>query len=311
MANPSSPRRIAVPALAGVALAALACSAPGSPNLVRGSSGGSSSSGGSAGSVTGGGAGGASAGGSGGTGIDIDIDAGLGGSGGTGPQLMTDVSVIITADNAYGFGYGSGSAILNYFGGVENQASGDIFDCPVGSGPESYTVPAADANVGSYLYIVGYADKSTTQGVIAMFFREGGAPVYTGNGQWQGCATGEDYDPGSGGPSVTRINEFIELCNAGAMDPQTTSVGWVDVTGTASGRVVFGEDNTTERDDPEVGNEFLIACDIDDAARWMWFEWEPDRTDDSAFLWPGGDDNTTKDFLIFRLGAEYVPQPPH
>lgn len=293
-------------ALVATSLAVFSCSDPKDASLVQGGSGGSapssggSSSGGSAGSFVS----------SGGTGIAID--AGLsGGSGGTGPQLMTDVNVIITADNAYGFGYGTQSAILNYFGGIENPDSDDIFACPIGNGPESYTVPSSDANAGNYLYIIGYADRSTTQGVIAKFFREGGAPVYTGNGAWEACATGEDYGPGDGGPSLTRINEFIVQCNAGGMDPSTTSAGWVDATGTANGKVAFGEDNTTERDDPEAGNEFLIACDVDDAARWMWFEWEPDRTSGSPFLWPGGDGNPTKDFLIFRLGAEYVPEPPH
>ena len=73
---------------------------------------------------------------------------------------------------------------------------------------------------------------------------------------------------------------------------------------------MFGEDNGTERDQPVVGNEFKIACDIDPAAHWMWFDWEPNRSSGSAFLWPGGAGNPTKDFLIFRLGAESIPEPP-
>ena len=193
---------------------------------------------------------------------------------------------------------------------MSKTKSGDIFDCPVGHGPESYVVPAKDANAGGYLYIIGYADKSTTQGVIAKFFRDGASPVYTGAGKWEVCATGEDYDPGSGGPKTDTINSYIEKCNAGSLDPATSSVGWVDTTGTENGKLAFGEDNSTTRDAPVVGNEFLIVCEIEPSARWMWFDWEANRTDGSPFLWPGGSDNTTKDFLIFRLGADQVPRKP-
>jgi hypothetical protein len=226
------------------------------------------------------------------------------------PDLPSEVNVIITADNAYGFGYGTKTQLANYFGGVENPDSDDIFGCPVGQGPEQYVVPAADANAGGFLYIVGYADRSTTQGVIAKFFREGAQAVFTGAGSWEACATGEDYDPGSGGPDVATINEYIVKCNAGELDPATSSVGWVNAASTANGKVAFGEDNSTTRDRPMPGNEFLVACDIDAAARWMWFDWEPNRTTGSPFMWPGGDDNVVKDFVIFRLGADHIPRKP-
>jgi hypothetical protein len=226
------------------------------------------------------------------------------------PDLPSEVNVLITADNAYGFGYGTKNELANYFGGVENPDSGDIFDCPVGEGPEAYVVPAEDANIGGFLYIVGYADKSTTQGVIAKFFREGAKPVYTGTGSWQACATGEDYDPGSGGPDLATINEYIVKCNSGELDPETSSGGWVSTKSTAGGRLVFGEDNSTTRDDPQPGNEFLVVCDIEPSAKWMWFDWVPERESGSPFMWPGGSDNTTKDFVIFRLGADQVPQKP-
>jgi hypothetical protein len=224
------------------------------------------------------------------------------------PPPMTDVTVVITADNAYGFGYGDGAQIINYFGGVENATSDDIFACPVGVGPETYTVPAAQANSGAFLYIIGYGDKSTTQGLIAKFFREGAAPVYTGSGTWQACATGMDLDPGSGGPTLEVINQQIALCNAGNLDLTTTSGGWVGTTASPGGRVVFGEDNSTDRDRPTPGNEFKIACDIDAGARWMTYDWDENRTVGSAFIWPGGNDNATKDFIIFRLTAESIPE---
>lgn len=279
---------------------------------------GDSSSGTSTGGNTGagGGGGGGNSGNSANTGPDLSLggvvdsaDAGAE-SGATMPDLPSDVNVIITADNAYGFGYGTKTELANYFGGVENVDSTDIFDCPVGHGPEQYVVPAADANAGGFLYIIGYADKSTTQGVIAKFYRDGAMPIYTGAGKWEVCATGKDYDPGSGGPDLATINDYITKCNAGSLDPATSSVGWVDTTETAQGKLAFGEDNSTTRDSPMPGNEFLIVCEIEPSARWMWFDWEQQRTDSSPFLWPGGDGNVTKDFLIFRLGADQIPKKP-
>jgi len=268
--------------------------------------------------VTGGSGGASGAGGTskGGAGGAIIPQGGASGAAGTGaggtamPDLDTEVNVIITADNAYGFGYGTGIELLNYFGGVENPRSQDIFSCPVGMGPESYVVPAGSANEGEYLYIIAYADKSTTQGVIAKFFREGALAVFTGNGNWQVCATGEDRDPGDGGPTLDEINEQLAICNNGTSSTNTTSGGWIGVTASARGNVVFGEDNSTDRGTPMPGNEFLIACDIDAEARWMWYEWEQNRTSGSPFMWPGGSSNVTKDFLIFRLGAEFIPGEP-
>jgi len=240
------------------------------------------------------------------------LGSGDGGAPGDGmmPDLPSEVNVIITADNAYGFGYGTKTELANYFGGVENKESGDIFDCPVGHGPEQYVVPAADANAGGYLYIIGYADKSTTQGVIAKFFRDGATPVYTGAGSWEVCATGEDFDPGSGGPDRATIDGYIAKCNAGELDPATSSVGWVNTKPGEHGHLAFGEDNSTTRGTPMPGNEFLEVCEVEAGARWMWFDWEADRKDGSPFMWPGGSANVSKDFLIFRLGADQIPRKP-
>ncbi|MGK3965789.1 hypothetical protein WMF38_16620 [Sorangium sp. So ce118] len=249
---------------------------------------------------------GAGSGGAGGDEVGPGEIAGVGGGSG----VSTDVNVIITADNAYGFGYGTGDKLLNYFGGIENLLADEIFSCPIGHGPESYRVPAGSADAGHYLYIVTYADMLTTQGVLGQFFREGAEPVFTGNGAWEVCATGEDYDLGSHGPTLETINEHIASCSRGGLDPQTTSAGWVTAEPSAHGHVAFGEANDTARDDPQPGNEFPVVCGIDEGARWMWFEWDADRSSGSPFLWPGGTGNATKDFLIFRLGAEFVPEVP-
>ncbi|HMJ13297.1 MAG TPA: hypothetical protein VK524_17875 [Polyangiaceae bacterium] len=273
--------------------------------------------GGSAGASGQGGSGGTGNGGTGGSILPQDG----GGSGGTGTRPNTPVQVIITADNAYGFGYGTGTALLNYFGGIENPNSEDIFACPVRQvgndagtgifGPEAYEVPATDANVGNYLYIIGYADKSTTQGVIAKFSREGAAPVYTGMGPWQACATGLDYDLNQNpkGPTRQVIDQYIVRCNSGDLPEGTSSKGWVTTTQSANGSVAFGEDNSTERDAVTPQNPFKIACDIEPSARWMWYDWDP-VADQSPFMWPGGSANTAREFIIFRLGAEFIPEPP-
>ncbi|HEY6081535.1 MAG TPA: hypothetical protein VIW29_22125 [Polyangiaceae bacterium] len=295
--------------LASAALGAVACS--------DGRNGESMVSGGAAAGSDATGVSGSGGRASGGTGITLGgslnvaaTDAGGDSGNGELPDLPSEVNVIITADNAYGFGYGTKSELKNYFGGVENPGSSDIFDCPVGHGPEAYVVPADDANIGGYLYIVGYADKNTTQGVIAKFFREGGMPVFTGTGKWEACATGEDYDPGSGGPDRDSIDAFIKRCNAGDLPSDTSSVGWVTTAAGPNGKLAFGEDNSTTRDRPMPGNEFLEVCDIDPTAKWMWFDWEAERADGSPFMWPGGGANVTKDYVIFRLGAEQIPRRP-
>jgi hypothetical protein len=267
-----------------------------------GGSGGSSAAGGSGGSN----------GGAGGT-LLPPPDGGAARDGGGGARPNTPVNVIITADNAYAFGYGTGSALLNYFGGVENPNEGDIFDCPVGNGPDQYTVPAGDANAGDFLYIIGYADRSTTQGVIAQFRREGADVVYTGIGPWQACATGVDYELNQNpkGPTRQVIDQYIDKCNRGDL-VANSSKGWVTTAANANGTVAFGENNTTDRTGVTVQNPFKIACGIDDRAQWMWYDWDPSTPDTtkSPFMWPGGDDNPMREFIIFRLGAEFIPEPP-
>jgi hypothetical protein len=119
-----------------------------------------------------------------------------------------------------------------------------------------------------------------------------------------------DYDPGTGGPTLDVINQQIAACNAGNTDPALTSAGWVTRAVSARGNVAVGEDNSTDRNRPAPGNEFKIACGIDPTAHWLWYEWETARTMDSPFIYPAGDTaNSMKDFMIFRLTADAVPEP--
>lgn len=232
------------------------------------------------------------------------------------PPPPSDIEVVITADNAYAFAYGTESDISTYFGGIENVSSGQIFNC--GEGPELYVVPGADAEDATYLYIVTWDDSSVTNGVLARFRRKDGGggfgeDVFTGTKGWEACATGQKYEIGSGGPNLATINEYIGKCNAGNLDPNTTSGGWVDDVGTAIGAVAFGEDNTTPYDGgPKAGNEFPLVCpaDMPAEARWMWFNWDPANVvpPDSPFMYPGGA-NPYHQFLLFRFAAELVPIP--
>lgn len=238
-----------------------------------------------------------------------------------GPVIpATDIAVVITADNAYAFGYGTEDEMTSYFGGVEATLAGQIFNC-VG-GPEEYLVPAEDA-AAEYLYIVAYGDQSVTQGVLGQFRRLADRPdgtpgevIYTGDPNWEVCATGVDYNTGDPTPTQDTVNEQIALCNMGNTDPATTSQGWVDDMGTALGALAAGETNDTPyAGGPQPGNEFPLVCQmlIDPEARWMWFNWDPDAIvwpAQSPFLYPGGGGNPMHDFMIFRLAAEAVPLPP-
>ena len=232
---------------------------------------------------------------------------------------LTDIGVVITADNAYAFGYGTEDEMSNYFGGVAAVLASEIFSC--GSGPEEYLVPAEDT--AQYLYIVSYADNATTQGVIGQFRRLSKMPdgtkgdvVYTGDEGWEVCATGHEYISPNPTPPREVVNEQIALCNMANTDPATTSQGWVDEVGTSLGALAVGETNETPyAGGPQVGNEFPLVCQtlIDEQARWMWFNWDPDNIvwpAQSPFIYPGGAGNPMHDFMIFRLAADAVPQPP-
>jgi len=235
------------------------------------------------------------------------------------PLIPTDIDVVLTADNAYAFGYGSENEMLSYFGGVTATLASQIFNC--GDGPESYLVPAED--VAEYLYIVAYGDTATTQGVIGQFRRVADKPggmdgdvLYTGDMDFEVCATGVDYNGGDPPPTLEVINQQITLCNSGMTDPTTTSGGWVDTVGTDIGALAVGETNQTPyAGGPQPGNEFPLVCQslVDEEAQWMWFNWDPNNIvwpAQSPFIYPGGGGNPMHDFMIFRLASEAVPPPP-
>ena len=216
-----------------------------------------------------------------------------------------DVHVVITADNAYSFGYGDVTGVATYIPGTRAVTAGQIFNCPIGEGPEAYTVPGADAPDTAYLYVVSWDDLAVTQGVIGQFTRGTGAPVYTGGVEWDVCATGINLAGSSVGPTQAEVNAQIAICNAGSGAATTTSEGWVNsagaVTPGAVGQLAVGEPNDVATGD------FPVVCPassggIDATARWMWFN-------------PGGvanpfrstGSNTFRAYLIFRLATVDIP----
>lgn len=223
----------------------------------------------------------------------------------------SDVEVEITADNAYSFGYGTESAIATYVQGERATLAGEIFNCPVGEGPEHYVVPAASAPAGAYLYVVSWDDYSVTQGVIGQFRRAAGI-VYSGDDDFEVCATGVEFRRSMVGPTQEEVNAEIVRCNAGTGSTTTTSAGWVNtggaVTPGAIGKLVVGEANESGS-----GGEFPQVCTMDAAgkrgvdaeARWMWYDPE-DGTVGTRGPFRSTGSNTFRTFLIFRLPAEVI-----
>lgn len=229
---------------------------------------------------------------------------------------LPDVHVVITADNAYAFGWGDVNQVTNLKGFKRATLAGEIFNCPVGNGPEAYDVPGAEAPNTAYLYIIAWCDFSTYQGVIGEFIR-GGDAIYTGSADWEACATGIAYESASSGaPTESIINQQITVCNAGSGSTTTTSAGWVNTVGAtavtpgAVGTLVAGVDNSAAR------TPFPIVCQqnqvdggvergVDPAAQWMWYS--PNGLD--PFRASNGTNNWTRSFIIFRLPANVIPIP--
>ncbi|MBK9072770.1 MAG: hypothetical protein IPL79_17485 [Myxococcales bacterium] len=242
-----------------------------------------------------------------------------------------DVHVSITADNAYGFGYGSQTSLAHYFLGVED-GGGQIFFCsaacdeqtPCGGdltcdqfgtcngdrmGPEMYVVPASATQGVEYLYVITWSDESVTQGLIAQFATSNGAnTIYTGDAAWEVCATGVDYDPGTGGPSTTVIDDYLAKCTNTPGD--TFSNGWLGTTPNGAGRglVILEPAQETGNFGNVCGRQAGDAGKgdaLDAGAKWIWF-------DDDVGASPGAFTSNGQprgDFLIFRLPLGVVVPP--
>src|SRR5579862_483704 len=107
------------------------------------------------------------------------------------------VTVHITADNAYAYGFGTVNGVTSTVTGIENCSAGEIFNC--NGGPETYVIPANVNLAATYIYIAAWSDDSQTQGVVASF-TDGTTTITSGviNGgvgpQWEVYATHEQMD---------------------------------------------------------------------------------------------------------------------
>ena len=235
----------------------------------------------------------------------------------TPPRPPPDIRVVITGDNAYGFGFGPVGSLSNYYDGYAATLAGEIFNCSQscamgetcavgtcdafgtcnedGNGAETFVVPGTGASAEDYLYIVAWSDDSVTQGVIGQFVADGvGTNYFTGAGGWEVCATGMNFDTDTA-PSRALIESQLTVCNGGG----GVSAGWVNQVGRAGRALVVGEAN-----DPTPGGSFPPICtagrgdSIGSEARWIWYDGDtssggdPFRSSDSS----GGGE-----FLIFRL----------
>ncbi len=218
------------------------------------------------------------------------------------PSLSAQVNVTVTADNAYVLGIGDENGIKFGFEvpPVINVDAGQIFSC--GSGPESYSIQANTSD--TYLYIAAWGDDAQSQGLLGQFWYGANAPIYTGvdprPGAWRVFATGKDYDLTSGAPSFLEINMYVYLANH-KLGPTTGSIGWRGLVDGGFGKLVFGETNAS------AGGVFPVACGINAAARWMWFDRFPG--DGSAFNSNPGPDGQAE-FLIFRIATAELPGFP-
>ena len=219
---------------------------------------------------------------------------------------QANITAEITADNAYSFGWGDRDGIQpkNFFPGVINTLAPQITGCrpstsapnvPV-AGAEYY--PGLQPTLTDFLYIIAWSDDRARQGVLGTFTdATTQTTVSTGAPGWEVFATGIDKDDDF--PSLADINKQITLSN-GVNGPQaTSSVGWVGLTGGATGK--------------EVGQLVVdgtaTAGSLCGAAkwfglnppRWMWYS-DTTATIDAFTLQPMPYDGLGwREFLIFRL----------
>jgi hypothetical protein len=233
------------------------------------------------------------------------------------------VTVTITVDNGYGFGFGDQNGIYagQYYGGVDNCTSAQIFGspcyvfvppdnptAPTDTGPEIYNITAGS---GDYIYIVAWSDDAAWQGAVASFTDNTTATTVTTSPAWpwQVFATGTNWHPNCGGsgthgPPLTgfsyAINNQIATANASAGGPGS-SVTWVGNTASANGRLDFsGQFNGYTY-------PYAVPPCIASGATWMEYNPEPANPNCDPFVWGSIPDyasipNFLREYLIYRIG---------
>ncbi len=225
------------------------------------------------------------------------------------PELI----VVATADNSYRFGFGDARGLRSTFGAAEATTACEIFCCsamcssdrdcpgvrcgPLGAceddlGAEIYRVPEGAVTGSDFLYVLGWSDDSVTQGLLVeVRDARGETLLVSGDDAWEACATRQDFDSGSGGPSDDEVAFWLERCDR---------EGWFTSGGSTGGPgLSVGEANDA------VGGDFPPVCGaptadaISPRARWMWFD--DDRGDGrSAFT------SAQSEFQIFRISTRAI-----
>ncbi len=222
--------------------------------------------------------------------------------------VIPEILVSVTVDNSYRFGFGDAVALRDAAGAAEAGVASDIFSCSApctgdgycggvrcgplgacedGSGPEVYRIAEWRATSADFLYVVAWSDYSVTQGLLAEIRTVTGRVVRSGDPGWSACATGRDYDTGSGGPPEAEIDEWLARCNRG----DSPSGGWVTEESPGT-RLAVGERNQgADGSFPETCLSTTHGDRIGADARWMWI----DARSGDPFVTP------QPEFLLFRL----------
>lgn len=235
--------------------------------------------------------------------------------------LAFPINVNITADNAYGFGFGNATGISTYCGGIRNILAGEIFSPPVtnvscngipfpytipNSGPERYSL---DVNSTDYVYMVAWSDNSVSQGILASFELSNNALV-SGSNTWEVFATGIDKNSSLANDTLTvadlpSINQQITLANNNSGASNTSSVGWVGINGGSSGTIGALALGGLNINGQGLSSYPFQVQGIASDARWMWYDANPA---DNNNPFSGASE---REYLIFRTQIQsIVPSVP-
>lgn len=222
------------------------------------------------------------------------------------------ITVTITSDNAYVFGFGDINGITDYRSGVVNTEATEIY---TSGGPEIYTIN--NASLDGYIYIAAWSDSSGYQGLLAQFTDEntiiktGSNPSSINNDiSWEVYATGNRIYIGYGDntypalgtigiQNVNTINGQIAIANADT-GGAGSSKGWVKepaFTTFNSGKVgvlAIGPSNNA-------GNPFplLSIHNIASTAKWIWYY---PSLDIPCLICPFKEPAPGGEYYIFRIG---------
>jgi hypothetical protein len=184
--------------------------------------------------------------------------------------------VKVTADNSYALFYRDQSGALNFLGTDTCTTAACIYAA------ETYAAPQP----GQDIYLVAWSDHGVAQGLLAEV-SVGGTAIHGGDPRWRVYATGVTFNgPPSGAAFQSTLNSRIN---------SSTAANWV--------APAIGEDNASA----SVG-VYGPVSGLAGQNRWMWFQSTKRECGgaNSPFS-PGCNHN---EYLIFRLSARDLPQPP-